>query len=76
MKDFNKKQMAEYKKLKTIQEKAAYLLQFDITARLNMNGLDLVNQAFIGKVGLPITGDSDEEVISKARAWLEEKAAA
>lgn len=76
MKDFNKKQMAEYKKLETIQEKAAYLLQFEITARLNMNGLDLVNQAFIGKVGLPVTGGTDEEVVSKARAWLEEKAAA
>lgn len=72
----NDTQLAEFSALETQQEKAKYLLQFEITARVNMVDLNLVNQAFIGEVALPITGDSDEEVVAKAKAWLEGKAAA
>lgn len=72
----NDKQKLDYKKLKTVAEKAKFLMEFEITARINMKDLTLVNQAFIGKIALPITGDTDEEVIAKAKAWLEEKAAA
>jgi len=72
----NKKQLATYATLKTVADKATFLLQFEITAKACFVGLDLVNKAFIGKIGLPITGESDKEVIEKARAWLEEKAAA
>jgi len=74
----NIKQQKEYSGLKTTAEKAKYLLQFEIVAKLNIDSKELkpVNQAFIGKVALPITGDSDEEVVRKARVWLEELAAA
>jgi len=72
----NTKDQAEYKKLKTLQERASYLLKFKIEARTNIVDLNLVTQAFIGKVSLPITGDDEDEVVAKARLWLEEKAAA
>ena len=72
----NKKQQSIYATLETVADKANYLLKFEITAKPCFVGLDLVNKAFIGKIELPITGDSDDEVIKKAKAWLEEKAAA
>lgn len=74
----NAKQQREYSALKTTAEKARYLLQFEIVAKLNIDTKELkpVIQAFIGKVSLPITGNTDEEAISKAKEWLEELAAA
>ena len=75
---FNNKDLSTYKKLPTQKEKAEFLLQFEIRASTNIIDLNLVNQAFIGKVGLPIHGVhySDEEVINKAVEWLKNKAAA
>lgn len=71
----NKAQQAEFAKLETMQERARYLLQFEIGATTDIVDLDVVCRATIGEVRLPVTGATDEEAIAKAKAWLEEKAA-
>lgn len=70
-----REQQKELAKLETVQEKARYLLQFEIGATTDIVGLDVVCRATIGEVRLPITGATDEEAIEKAKAWLQEKAA-
>lgn len=71
----NKRQQAEYSKLETVQQKARYLLRFPIGATTDLVDLTFVSRATIGPVRLPITADTDEEAILKAKLWLEEKAA-
>lgn len=66
-----------FKKLKSMQEKAKYLLQFKITTRVEIENLTPVTKAYIGDIGLPIASDGNEaedEVIAKAKRWLEAKA--
>lgn len=63
-----------YSTLGTVQEKAAYLLTKEITAAINIADLDVVMQAKVGDVWLPITGESEEHAIEKAKEWLREKA--
>lgn len=70
-----REQQKELAKLETVQEKAKYLLEFEIGATTDIVGLDVVCRATIGEVRLPITGATDEEAIEKAKAWLQEKAA-
>lgn len=63
-----------YNSLSSAKEKAAYLLTRKITAQLNILGFELVMQARIDDVWLPVTGESEDETIHKARAWLRGKA--
>lgn len=66
-----------FNKLASLQEKAKYLLQFEITTRLAIENLTPVTKAYIGDIGLPITSEGNEgeaEVIAKAKQWLEAKA--
>jgi len=69
---------AHFETLKTLQEKAKYLLTLEITIKLEIVELTPVLKAYIGEVGLPIFSEgneTEEDVIKKARAWLEQKAA-
>lgn len=68
-------QLVEFSKLETMQERAKYLLQFEIGATTDIVDLDVVCRATIGSVRLPVTGATDEEAISKAKKWLRDKSA-
>lgn len=66
-----------YKALETMQERAKYLLQQEITTTIDIVDLTPVARACIGKIQLPIVGEegeTDEQVIAKAKAWLQEVA--
>ena len=66
-----------YQALETMQERAKYLLQQEITTMIDIVDLTPVARACIGKIQLPIAGapgDTDEQVIAKAKAWLQEVA--
>lgn len=69
----NNAQIAIYRKLKTVKERAAYLSQFEIETRVDIVDLDFVHRAYIGDIALPITGADEAEVLAKAAAWLKEK---
>lgn len=61
--------------LETDKERAKYLLQFEVTTRITIENLIPKDQAVIGDIVLPFTGDDAQQVINDARAWLQEKAA-
>jgi len=65
-----------YLALGTWQEQAKYLLQQEITLTLDMVGIRPVARACAGGVPLPIVnqaGDTTEQVIAKAKAWLQKE---
>jgi hypothetical protein len=69
--------LKEYQALETLQERAKYLLQQEITTMIDIVDLTPVARACIGKIQLPIVGaagETDEQVIAKAKAWLQETA--
>ncbi len=69
---------AHFETLKTLQERAKYLLTLEITTKIDIVDLQPVLKAYIGEMGLPITSNGNEtedQVIAKAKAWLNEKAA-
>lgn len=69
--------MNVYQALETIQERAKYLLQQEISTMIDIVELTLVARACIGDIRLPVVGkegDTDEQVIAMAKAWLQEKA--
>ncbi|AJQ52649.1 hypothetical protein ACE1OG_10035 [Aeromonas hydrophila] len=66
-----------YQALETMQERAKYLLQQEITTMIDIVDLTPVARACIGKIQLPIVGapgETDEQVVAKAKAWLQETA--
>ena len=67
-------QKTDYLNLRTVPERAPFLLNIGVSSRINMKGLDLVSQATVGDVLLPVTADSDEEAVTAGIAWLKEKA--
>ncbi|MCF5758971.1 hypothetical protein K3H45_03550 [Aeromonas veronii] len=69
--------MYVYQALETIQERAKYLLQQEISTMIDIVELTPVARACIGDIRLPVVGkegDTDEQVIAMAKAWLQEKA--
>ncbi|MFQ1850131.1 hypothetical protein [Aeromonas veronii] len=69
--------MNVYQALETIQERAKYLLQQEIRTMIDIVELTPVARACIGDIRLPVVGkegDTDEQVIAMAKAWLQEKA--
>lgn len=69
--------MNVYQALETIQERAKYLLQQEIRTMIDIVELTPVARACIGDILLPVVGkegDTDEQVIAMAKAWLQEKA--
>lgn len=68
---------AHFETLKSLQERAKYLLQFSITTKIEFVDLKPVFKAYIGDIGLPIISvdnESEADVIAKAKKWLEAKA--
>ena len=66
-----------YQALETMQERAKYLLQQEITTMIDIVDLTPVARACIGDIRLPVVGaegETDEQVIAKAKAWLQETA--
>ncbi|MBS4725137.1 hypothetical protein [Aeromonas veronii] len=69
--------MNVYQALETIQERAKYLLQQEISTMIDIVELTPVARACIGDIRWPVVGkegDTDEQVIAMAKAWLQEKA--
>ncbi|OCA63018.1 hypothetical protein A9R10_08250 [Aeromonas piscicola] len=69
--------MKVFQAFETVQERARYLLQQEITSKVDIVDLTPVARACIGDINLPIVGakgETDEQVIAKAKAWLQEAA--
>lgn len=69
--------MNAFQALETKQDRARYLQQQEITTMIDIVNLTPVARACIGIIQLPIVGeegDTDEQVIAKAKAWLQETA--
>lgn len=69
--------MNVYQALETMQERAKYLLQQEISTMIDIVNLTPVARACIGDIRLPVVGqegDTDEQVIAMAKAWLQEVA--
>lgn len=64
----------EFEKIGSRKGRARYLLQFPITTRPDIEGLDVVCCAYIVELRLPFSGESESKVIKKAKAWLEKLA--
>jgi len=69
----NSKQMNDFEQLTTVKDRARFLLGIGVTAKTNIVGLDVVSQACVGDVLLPVTAASDELAIKKGIAWLQAK---
>lgn len=70
-----KEQIKQYEKLKTLKERAQFLLNIGVSAKINIVDLTPVMQACVGETMLPVTGDNEQDAIEKGIAWLKEKAA-
>lgn len=70
-----KEQIKQYENLKTLKERAQFLLKIGVSARINIIDLTPVTQACVGETLLPVTGDNEQDAIEKGIAWLKEKAA-
>lgn len=69
--------MKVFQTFETVQERARYLLQQEITTKVDIVDLTPVARACIGGIQLPIVsekGETDEQVIAKAKAWLQKAA--
>ncbi|PAJ71677.1 hypothetical protein CJF42_25430 [Pseudoalteromonas sp. NBT06-2] len=72
----NKIDLIHLETLPTLQEKAKYLLDFEITTQIQIVNLTPVLKSFIGDIGLPIHSkgnETSEDVIRKAKAWLKKQ---
>ena len=67
------KQKREYTALST-SDRAKYLLAIGVDATTAIRNLDIVSQACVGDVLLPIFADSDAEAIRLGTEWLHRKA--
>ncbi|EXJ13598.1 hypothetical protein [Imhoffiella purpurea] len=67
------KQRRAFQSLGTVPERAAFLLDLGVTARTNIVGLELMAQAAVGEVLLPIIASDEQEAISKGVEWLKER---
>lgn len=66
--------MNHYNSLTTLPKRANYLLTQKITTNIELKDLTPVLQAKIGDMGLPVYSDGNEtaeQVIAKAKVWLE-----
>jgi hypothetical protein len=70
-----KEQIKQYENLTTLKERAQFLLNIGVSAKINIVDLKLVMQACVGETMLPVTGDNEQDAIEKGIAWLKEKAA-
>jgi hypothetical protein len=68
-------QLENFKELRTVKERAAFLLAIGVNAKTNIKDLNLVMQACVGDILLPVTGETEQEAIEKGIAWLKEKLA-
>lgn len=62
-----------YERLDSIKARAQYLLSFPIEAKICIENLNLVLRAVVCDVVLPVTGETEQETIEKARQWLQDK---
>ncbi|WP_421217967.1 hypothetical protein [Aeromonas enteropelogenes] len=59
--------------LPTASERASYLLEQNFTVKIDIVELTLVARAYVGGISTPIigaTGETDEQIIARAKAWL------
>lgn len=68
-------QREQLEELKTVQERAAFLLEIGVTAKIDIERLDVVYRASVGTFGLPVTAENEADAIANGTAWLKEKAA-
>ena len=68
-------QIKQYENLKSLKERAQFLLNIGVSAKINIVDLTPVIQACVGETMLPVTGDTEQDAIEKGIAWLKEKAA-
>ncbi|MDF2415704.1 hypothetical protein [Aeromonas sp. 1HA1] len=64
--------------LTTASERARYLLEKKFTVGLDIVDLTPVARAYVGGISTPIvgaTGETDEQIIARAKAWLQKAVA-
>lgn len=64
--------------LTTASERARYLLEQKFTVGLDIVDLTPVARAYVGGISTPIvgaTGETDEQIIARAKAWLQKAVA-
>ena len=64
----------QYEALTTVPERAQFLLSQQLTARIDIVDLEIVQRAYAGEFALPVTGHSEQYAIAKAESWLRKKA--
>lgn len=64
--------------LGSASERAKCLLDKEFTVRIDIVALTPVARVYVGGISTPIigaTGETDEQIIDRAKAWLQEVAA-
>lgn len=66
-------QLTAYERLQTIPERARFLLEIGVVAKLDLDTekLEPVYRACIGDVRLPITAVTERSAIARATDWLQ-----
>ncbi|USD19784.1 hypothetical protein MJO52_11890 [Microbulbifer variabilis] len=67
-------QMQAYEQIRSIAERANFLLSIGVTAELDVEGTDLVFRACVGDMRLPVSGTTKLTAIERGKSWLEDKA--
>ncbi|WP_444901715.1 hypothetical protein ACJJIG_21295 [Microbulbifer sp. SSSA007] len=67
-------QMEALGKIKSVSDRAKFLLSIGVTAELGTEESNLEFRACVGDMRLPITGASKLTAIERGTSWLQEKA--
>ena len=65
------KQLHHIKTLATVAERAAYMLEIGVTAKVSMEGLTPVYRAAVVDATLPVHSEDEAEAIQLGKEWLE-----
>jgi len=69
----NKKQIKDFEKLETMNDRAKFLLAIGVTAKTDIVNLDLVYRAKVGCIRLPVTASTENIAIKKGEKYLQER---
>ncbi|MCO1336010.1 hypothetical protein MO867_16895 [Microbulbifer sp. OS29] len=67
-------QMEAWEKIRSVSDRAKFLLSIGVTAELETDEPNLEFRAYVGDVRLPITGATKLTAIERGTTWLQEKA--
>jgi len=69
----DKKQIEEFENLKTMKERAQFLLDIGVTAKTDIDDLEIVYRANVGCISLPVVALTESVAIKKGTKYLQDR---